>query len=157
MEVTGLRLETKDELCSGCRVCQLVCALESFGQNNPKMSLLRIIGHFPQPGRYEVRVCDQCGACRDACPVEAIYEVDGVLRVDESLCTQCMACVEACPRGVMTTHAALASPKKCILCGACAEYCPTGAIYDADTVAAEDAWRITRGEAARTVGGGLGE
>jgi Fe-S-cluster-containing hydrogenase component 2 len=153
LEVKCLRLGTRDELCSGCRVCLLVCSLENFGQNNPKMGLLRVEGKFPKPGRYEVHVCDQCGVCRDVCPVEAIREIDGVLRVDEALCTQCMACVEACPRGVMTTHAALATPKKCVLCGACAQYCPTGAIFDADTVAAEDAWRITRGETVRTAGG----
>lgn len=157
MEVMGLRFGIRDELCSGCRVCQLVCALENFGHNNPRMGLLRIVGHFPQPGRYEVRVCDECGECRDVCPVEAITKVDGILRVNESLCTQCLACVEACPHGVMVTHPQLAAPQKCVLCGACAEYCPTGAVYDADTVTAGDAWRITRGSTVKTAGGDHGE
>jgi len=139
-----MRLATKDEHCSGCRVCEMVCSLENFGENNPKFGLMKIIGHFPAPGRYEVRVCDECGACRDVCPVEAIYEVNGHLEVDEDLCTGCLACVEACPAGVMTTHRKWPSPKKCVQCGACAQYCPTGAIYDADKYTPEQAWRITR-------------
>jgi ferredoxin len=127
----------------------MVCSLENFGQNNPKYGLMRIIGHFPRPGRYEVQVCDECGACRDVCPVEAILERNGHLEVDPELCTSCLACVEACPRGVMRTHRDWSSPHKCFQCGVCAEYCPTGAIYDADTVRPEEAWRIIRGAAAK--------
>lgn len=140
-----MRLATKAEHCSGCRVCEMVCSLENFGQNNPKYGLMRIVGHFPRPGRYEVNVCDECGACRDACPVEAIVERGGHLEVVPDLCTGCLVCVDACPRGVMRTHRHWgSSPRKCFQCGACAEYCPTGAIYDADRVKPEEAWRIIR-------------
>lgn len=145
-----MRLATKDEHCSGCRTCLLVCSLENQGHNNPKFGLLRIRGLFPEPGRYEVKVCTECGTCRDVCPVEAIYEVDGYLRVDKSLCTRCLACVQACPEGVMTIHKQWDATEKCCHCGACAEYCPTGAIYDADTIEPDQAWRITR-QAAKPV------
>ncbi len=154
-----MRLATKDDLCSGCRTCQLVCALQNSGENNPKFAFVRVIGQFPKPGRYEVRVCDECGVCRDVCPVEAIRDVGGHLAIDESLCTGCLSCVEACPHGVITTHAAWASPRKCTQCGACAEYCPTGAIYDADIYTPEQAWRITRDEQVKKAqdGGAAGE
>jgi len=142
--VSQLKLAVRNDLCSGCRVCLLVCALENFGQNNPKLGLLRVAGHFPSPGGYELRICDNCGACRDACPVEAIYESGGELRVDEELCTGCLACVEACPKGVMTYHPSLPAPAKCTHCGMCAAYCPTGAIYDAARYSAEEAPRLTR-------------
>lgn len=122
----------------------MVCAFENFGRNNPKLGLLRVVGHFPSPGGYALRMCDECGECRDACPVEAIREVDGVLRVDEELCTGCLACVDACPHGVMTDHPSLAAPAKCTHCGMCARYCPTGAIYDADRYSAEEAPRLAR-------------
>jgi Fe-S-cluster-containing hydrogenase component 2 len=138
-------------------VCQLVCALENFSQNNPKLALLRIAGHFPAPGRYEVRLCDECGLCREACPAEAIREVDGALRVDEGLCTNCLACVEACPKGVMTAHRLLPVPRKCVHCGACAELCPTGAIYDADRFSESEAWRVTRAAAGHKAVGGDGD
>lgn len=139
-----MNLAVRNDLCSGCRTCLLVCALENFGKNNPKLGLLRIVGRFPSPGGYEVRMCDECGACRDACPVEAIREVDGRLRVDDELCTGCLSCVDACPHGVMTYHPSLAAPVKCTHCGMCAAYCPTGAIYDAARYSAEEAPRVTR-------------
>jgi len=154
-----VQLATKDELCSGCRTCQLVCALQNFSENNPKFAVIRIVGHFPKPGRYEVAVCDECGACRDVCPVEAIFEEDGHLEIHSDICTGCQSCVAACPKGVIAMHATWSSPFKCVHCGACAEYCPTGAVYDADQFTPAQAWRITRDEeiAKAKIGGGGNE
>lgn len=128
-----MKLATRNEACSGCRVCQLACANENFRENNPKKSGIRVIGHFPAPGTYELKVCDECGACAAVCPVGAIARNGrGALAVDEAACIGCLACVEACPHGVMTTHASRTAPFKCTLCGRCVEYCPRGAIIDTD-------------------------
>lgn len=127
-----MRLAAADPLCSGCRACQITCSMAVLRESNPKKSLLRVEGHFPEPGKYEIHFCTQCGECAKACPVEAIKLVDGVYVVDEATCISCMACVEACPHGVMVLYPGSDVPRKCINCGACVRMCPKGAIYDAD-------------------------
>jgi Fe-S-cluster-containing hydrogenase component 2 len=41
--------------------------------------------------------CTGCGACVDACPVDAIKLVDGKAVVDEETCIDCGTCVDECP------------------------------------------------------------
>ena len=41
--------------------------------------------------------CTGCGACIDACPVQAMGLIDGKARVDEQACTGCGICMDACP------------------------------------------------------------
>ena len=41
--------------------------------------------------------CTGCGACVDACPVDAIKLVDGKAVVDEDTCIDCGTCVDECP------------------------------------------------------------
>ncbi len=43
--------------------------------------------------------CVSCGACADACPVNAISEGDGKYVIDAELCVECGACNGACPVG----------------------------------------------------------
>jgi len=123
-----LILGVKEELCSGCRTCQLVCSLHNLGENNPKKAALAVRGLFPAPGRYQLVTCDQCGECAEVCPVEAIKEQNGNYIIDAELCTGCLACVEACPRGAMFTHPDREAPIKCTGCGECVKYCPRGAL-----------------------------
>ena len=118
--------------CSGCNVCRQVCALENFRVVNPARSLLRIRGRFPSPGDYRIHICDQCGACAEVCPVEAIRPDKGVYRIDESACIACLDCVDACPHGVMMVHPEREAPVKCTLCGKCAELCPRQALVVLD-------------------------
>ncbi|MCF8038795.1 MAG: 4Fe-4S binding protein [Desulfohalobiaceae bacterium] len=127
-----MQLRAIHENCSGCRTCLLACSIVNFRETNPAKSVLRIEGLFPVPGVYRVQLCDQCGACAEVCPVEAISEIDGVYQVDKDLCTQCLECVEACPQGVMRTHPGVETPFKCTLCLECVEACPRGAILIAN-------------------------
>ena len=116
------------ELCSGCRACELACALENFKEINPSMAALRIVGRFPSPGDYQIQLCDQCGSCAEACPEDAITLHGNAYLIDRELCINCLLCVEACPLGVMYVHDNSEIPIKCTLCGACARICPREAI-----------------------------
>lgn len=124
-----IRLTAINENCSGCRTCLLACAIENHREVSPRLAVLRIEGRFPAPGDFRINLCDQCGACADACPEDAIHEdEDGVYRVDEKICTGCMLCVDVCPYGVMVANSRTSMPVKCSLCGVCAEICPRDAI-----------------------------
>ena len=123
-----MKLIAKSEQCSGCGACRLVCSLTNFNQVNPAMAALSVHGRFPAPGVYEIGLCDQCGACAEVCPVEAIEAENGVYLIDADACIGCGECVEACPKGVMFEHAQLEAPIKCTLCKACAEVCPRDAL-----------------------------
>jgi ferredoxin len=114
--------------CSGCRICLLACAVENQKEMNPKKAALAVKGHFPSPGGYELKLCDQCGACAEACPAEAISEQNGVFLIDPDECTGCGICADECPNGVIFMHPDSLVPIKCTDCGACARLCPRGAI-----------------------------
>ena len=86
--------------------------------------------------------CTGCGACVDACPVEAIKIVDDVAVVDATACTECGACVDACPVDCIhpkkdsekfaTEEMLYIDPVECIDCGACVPVCPVSAIFAID-------------------------
>jgi ferredoxin len=48
------------------------------------------------PAKVDPDACTGCGACAEACAVDAIA-VDDVAKVNEDLCTECGACIDACP------------------------------------------------------------
>ena len=45
----------------------------------------------------DVDSCVFCGACAEACPVDAIEVGDSSWKVDKDTCIECGACVDACP------------------------------------------------------------
>jgi Fe-S-cluster-containing hydrogenase component 2 len=129
------RLITHAERCTGCRLCESVCALFNERVNDPSRSRIRIVKKHSL-GLSAPVVCHQCkkASCAKACPVEAIQKKpDGLVWIDQELCIGCEACVSACPFGMM-----IALPEKevkCELCGGdpqCVKYCATRAIEYAD-------------------------
>ena len=121
-------LSALHENCSGCRICLLACAVQNMHEENPKKAALAIKGNFPSPGGYQVLLCNQCGACAEVCPMEAIKESGGIYLIDRDECSGCGLCVEECPLGVIFLHPDSEVPIKCTGCGACVELCPRGAI-----------------------------
>ena len=142
------KLAVIPELCSGCKICELVCALEHFGVNNPKKSAVRVVVTYPHPVVRMPVVCSQCKVpvCADACPVGALARADGVVRLDKETCISCMKCVDACPFGAVFAHEDVAHPIKCDLCGGrpqCVERCPKGALRFIPEQALGEARRVS--------------
>jgi carbon-monoxide dehydrogenase iron sulfur subunit len=121
------------ELCSGCKICELVCAIEHYGVNNPKKSAIRVLITYPHPVVRMPIVCSQCKVpvCADACPVNALEQTNGIVHLKKDECISCMKCVEACPFGAIFAHNDIEHPIKCDLCGGqpqCVAHCPKNAI-----------------------------
>lgn len=127
------KLAVIPEQCSGCRLCELTCAIHHFGVNNPKKSAVRVMVTYPQPVLRMPVVCSQCKApmCAEACPVGALTRSDGIVHLNREACVSCMKCVEACPFGAIYAHEDCEQPIKCDLCGGdpqCVKRCPKGAL-----------------------------
>ena len=129
------KLAVVPEKCSGCRVCEIACAVHRQGSNNPKKARIRVTAVYPHPVVRMPVVCSQCkeAKCAAACPTNAIYTTDGIVKINDEDCIGCNACVDACPFGAMYVHSDLNVPLKCDLCDGfeepiCARMCPTEAI-----------------------------
>ena len=92
------KLTVIPERCSGCKMCELACAIKHFGVNNPKKSAVRVLVTYPHPVVRMPIVCSQCKKppCEDACPVGAINRNDGVVKIDQEVCISCFRCIDAC-------------------------------------------------------------
>ncbi len=122
-------IECDEELCTGCRTCEIVCSLSLFSESNPEKSAIRII---ESPGGFEIIVCNQCGLCMSVCPEGALYRDEAVVKLKSDRCSGCYVCVEACPMKALYIHEDLLEPFKCIECKKCVESCPVNALYVLD-------------------------
>ena len=127
------KLTVIPEECSGCSICELVCAIKHFGVNNPKKSAIRVMITYPHPVARMPIVCSQCkkAACARVCPSDALRSIDGVVQLIKEECVSCYKCVEACPFGAIYAHQDCELPIKCDMCGGdpeCVKQCPKGAL-----------------------------
>lgn len=128
-------------LCSGCRLCELICSFWHEGEFNPAKARIRIeidrsIGLSTLPDQIDVpHVCKQCepAPCAQVCPEEAIVrdsEMGGLVVSDDD-CTGCGLCVDECPYDMISLNEEKAKAQKCDLCGGqpqCISFCPRDAL-----------------------------
>jgi ferredoxin len=68
---------------------------------------VRSLGAFESDGvqmavKIDVDTCIGCGACVEACPVQALSMVKDKSKVDADTCVECGACVGVCPVGALS-------------------------------------------------------
>ena len=129
--------------CTGCRTCELVCAVRHDGCSNPARSRIRVM-KWEAEGLYIPMSCQQCqdAPCMNVCPVKAISRDEqlGRISVDYDACIGCRSCVGVCPFGAMSFNTIDKQVFKCDLCDGdpqCVRFCEEKAVdfIEADEVA----------------------
>ena len=120
--------------CTGCRLCELVCAVMHDGISNPARSRIKVM-KWEAEGLYIPMSCQQCqdAPCLNVCPVKAISRDEdlGTVTVDDDICIGCRSCVAVCPFGAMSFNTIDKQVFKCDLCDGdpqCVRFCDVGAI-----------------------------
>jgi len=120
--------------CTGCQLCELVCAVSHDGISNPARSRIRVV-KWEAEGLYIPMACQQCqdAPCLNVCPVKAISRNEELARVavDYDVCIGCRSCVSACPFGAMIFNPTDRQVFKCDLCDGdpqCARFCEVKAV-----------------------------
>jgi Fe-S-cluster-containing hydrogenase component 2 len=127
-------LKIDHEKCTGCRLCELVCAVHHDQVSNPMRSRIRVI-KWESEGIYVPMACQQCedAPCVNACPVKALTRNPEMERVevDHEVCIGCRTCVSVCPFGAMHFVALDRKVVKCDLCDGdpqCVRFCEVRAV-----------------------------
>jgi Fe-S-cluster-containing dehydrogenase component len=123
-------------LCTGCRICEMVCSLSHTGACWPERARLRVVTEEADGRIDSVPIlCMQCEvpACRLACPTGATFEGGpaGARLVASEKCIGCSACVWACPFGASALDPVTQVAFRCDQCEGdplCVRHCPTGAL-----------------------------
>jgi Fe-S-cluster-containing hydrogenase component 2 len=120
--------------CTGCRTCELVCAVRHDGFSNPARSRIRVM-KWEAEGLYIPMSCQQCqdAPCMNVCPVKAIARDEqlGRVSVDYDSCIGCRSCVGICPFGAMSFNSIDKQVFKCDLCDGdpqCVRFCDVKAV-----------------------------
>jgi Fe-S-cluster-containing hydrogenase component 2 len=139
MPPLAYRILVREELCSGCRACEVACVSHHEGRFGTAAARIRVTKIEPL-GLDHPHVCRQCrrAPCAGACPTGALIrdKVTGAILVHAKDCIGCSACVDACPFGAASLHPETGVAAICDLCQgdpACVKRCATGAIVFAPT------------------------
>ena len=142
------RVYINEEVCMGCRLCEVHCRLEhspskdlikTFNRETPPPSpLLRVEKREPISFALSCRHCPE-PYCVYACLTGALQRDSdsGVVTVDGERCTGCWTCILACPFGVIRQEKHQGKIAKCDLClerdmPACVVNCPNEALVYAE-------------------------
>ena len=121
------------EKCTGCRVCELVCALENEKTFDPKLSRIKVLRlHQLVNMPVSCKFCDNA-PCVRSCPRDALTQSEetGAVMVDDTKCDLCGWCLESCKHGVLFLNQDKKTVMICNLCEGtpqCIEWCPEAAL-----------------------------
>jgi Fe-S-cluster-containing hydrogenase component 2 len=107
--------------CTGCRSCQIICALSREGELNYELARIQI-SKDDRLGLSIAVPCSQCekAPCVEVCPTDAIVRdpKTGAKELDLDKCIVCRICVTACPFGSISVVEKRGQEKviKCDLC-----------------------------------------
>jgi len=128
-------LAVDTNLCTGCRVCELVCSLIKEGECNPRKSRIRVL-KIDKEGFDLPLFCQHCGEplCKEVCPVNALSRDTrtGAMILNEDKCIGCRSCSMACPFGVISFDYIKGVSRKCDLCEGepkCVLFCEAHALF----------------------------
>jgi len=134
------QLLVKLDTCRDCPECVISCSYPHHPVNCG-------VAWLREVAQYEL-TCRRCEerACIDACPVEALTELDdGRLKRFNMRCIGCRSCAHACPFGTLAPGALLFRDSLCDLCQdrcvdvpTCVATCPYGALAYEDVDVADD-------------------
>lgn len=119
--------------CTGCRVCELVCALENEKAFDPKLSRIKVLRlHQLVNMPVSCRFCEDA-PCVRSCPREALTQSvkTGVILVDDTKCDLCGWCIGGCTHGAIFVNQDKKTVMICNLCEnmpMCVEWCPEDAL-----------------------------
>jgi Fe-S-cluster-containing hydrogenase component 2 len=129
-------IRVREERCTGCRVCEMICSLEKEGVFNPKKSRIKMFQERAK-GLDVPSVCQLCdpAPCVNICPVDALKKDanGGTIVVDRETCIgeKCLKCILECPYGAITWDSLSESLVCCDLCGGdpeCVKFCEPRAL-----------------------------
>ncbi len=133
----------KTQICTGCRSCQLACAIEHSETKNLFAALLespgpksRVHVEWLDSGDKVPVLCRHCedAPCVNACIAGAITRADsGAVITEKDKCIGCWTCVMVCPYGVIGREKPTGKAYRCDRCPdldtpACVSACPTAAL-----------------------------
>lgn len=130
--------------CTGCRRCQIACAMQHFGRPDPRLARVQVL-QFQDPALNVPVICMACddAPCIKVCPVNArVRGINHSVDTVEDRCIGCGACIFICPVGSPTRNPIT---YKTMTCDMCRE-------------AASEPWCVVacRKEGALTLGGSSG-
>lgn len=123
-------IKTNPSLCTGCRICEMICSFTHEGTIAPKRSRIRIRSNWPEEEKIHLCIACDPKPCIGTCPEEAL-SWEGCLRIDSEKCTGCGLCTEACPYGGIQMEPSNGRPFFCDTCEGrfeCTAWCPTKAV-----------------------------
>lgn len=142
------RIYAKEEVCIGCRLCEVACRvvnskyknldsaydiIKAYSQKPKPISRLFVEEVGPISFSLQCRHCEDA-SCIEACITGAMHRDErGAVVVDSEKCVGCWTCVMVCEFGAIKRDLINKRATKCDLCAdrdipACVEVCPNRAL-----------------------------